>query len=311
MTVADGYASSTWPVATTLFVIASGGAALWLLAAWWTGKLVHRPPRLTPPRALIRLGRATPDDLSMAYEASVYQVEDAKQPGHSLELAAWTIPSAGDVMVLLLHGYGDSRSGALPWAKLWHDLGCRVVLVDLRAHGESGGKTSDGGVAETEDVSHLIDQLRHERPVDRLILAGVSFGAMVAASVAARRDDVTGLVLDSPIDNWFDATRRWGDLYSLPPSGAAAHRLRTRWSCPSALLPAATHTARDLAAADVPTLLVLPTRDVLLPEDRAEQIASASKKAQVWRPDARHNEAIAVLPGEYREQAKQWLHQLG
>ena len=315
MIAAAGYATSVWPYASTALLVLLGGVGTWLAAIWWTGRIIHRPPRLTPPRAMMRLGRATPEDLGMAFEERTWEVEDVLRPGEHVRLAGWVIqPEPRQAqrppdMVLLLHGYGDSRAGALPWAKVWSGLGCRVVSIDLRAHGESGGAASDGGVAERADVSRLIDALRLERPDMRLIVAGISFGAMVAAAVAARRDDVVGLVLDSPIDTWQRATRRWGRLFSLPPPGDLAHRLRLRWSCPSALSDGRLDTRRDVAAAGVPTLLILPRHDVLLPNEAAE-VLSAAPAATVWRPDVGHNEAISLRPADYAERAENWLAEL-
>src|SRR5206468_2587681 len=71
---------------------------------------------------------------------------------------------------------------------------------DLRAHGQSEGAYSTAGFFERHDVNQVIDQLLSQRPQQtrQLLLFGVSLGASVAAATAALRDDLGGIVLDSP-----------------------------------------------------------------------------------------------------------------
>ena len=128
---------------------------------------------------------------------------------------------------MFLHGYGDSRAGALPWALAWHAAGLGVILPDLRAHGQTGGKMAGGGAWEVDDLHRLIDaaRSRHGEALGPLFVAGLSFGGFVAAGCVADRDDVAGLVVDSPILAWPDAATRWRRLFSLPPPGGDRLRL--------------------------------------------------------------------------------------
>ena len=192
---------------------------------------------------------------------------------------------------MLLHGYGDSKSGALAWAPAWWSLGFDVLVPDLRAHGESGGRFSTGGAVEPKDVAALLDQLYADGPV---VLAGISFGGLVATRAAALRPDVVaGVVLDSPILSWADATARWGELYAMPPAGAAAHRARlrlaARWFGFEQDDPPLDET---LAALACPSLAILPTRDAMLDADARQRIgAAATATVEV---DAGHNLALAA-----------------
>lgn len=196
--------------------------------------------------------------------------------------------------------------------RCWHELGFNVLLPDLRAHGDSGGTRSTGGVAERQDVLRLVDDLRHRRPLEtrQLYLAGISFGAMTAAAAASRASGLEGLVLDSPIDHWMGATRRWGALFSLPPAGRLAHRIRMWMADGTSSEPP--DTAHDVALAQVPTFAILPRHDVLLPDAEGDAIAAAVEAVQrgtVWRPEVGHNEAIVAHPGDYVDRLATWLDQ--
>lgn len=98
--------------------------------------------------------------------------------------------------VVLVPGMGDLRS-------TWRDLtgplvaaGYRVVVTDLRGHGDSDATfTQHGDVATAHDLLALVEHLGGGPAV----LAGNSMGASAATWAAAERpDQVAGLVLVSP-----------------------------------------------------------------------------------------------------------------
>ena len=96
---------------------------------------------------------------------------------------------------------------------MFHSLGFNILAIDLRAHGESGGTYCTGAFFEREDITQVIDQLKAARPgeTSQLVLFGVSLGAAVAAAVAARRDDIAAVILESPYSDY----RRAVDAHSI------------------------------------------------------------------------------------------------
>lgn len=314
-----GYAEGAWPWVGLVLLLLMAAAVTWVLALLWTTRLIHLPPRLTPPRALARLGRSSPADLGLAYEAQDFEVRDSANAvtNRPLAVAGWWIAAPHDRpergSCILLHGYGDARSGALAWAPVWHAAGFNLLLPDLRAHGDSGGTHSGGGVWERDDVHHLIEALRAARPTETetLVLAGISFGGLVASAVAAERDDLAAVVLDSPIASWPDATRRWGDLFSLPPPGATKLRFRlAQWL--HRLDFSETIVATTLPRITAPLLLILPQHDVFMSGEEAEHLADLAAAREgalthLWKPDATHNAALPTEPGEYARKVEDFL----
>lgn len=62
------------------------------------------------------------------------------------EIGAWLVADPGDVCsILLIHGIGASRSACLSRAKLLAAQGCSVLMISLRAHGDSTGDFNDMG----------------------------------------------------------------------------------------------------------------------------------------------------------------------
>ncbi len=306
---AAGYASDVTPFLWAGLFLVLIGVGVWLLATVLTAILVRRPPRLTPVRAAYRLGRSSPQDIGLAFEEETYEVEDVARPGRKLRLAAWWIPpptdGPRDTICVLLHSYGDARSGALAWANLWHARGFGLLLPDLRGHGDSDGTRTGGGVWEVHDVHRLLDQLLARRPSNRVVLVGVSFGGLVAAEIAATRDDIAAVVLDSPIRTWRTGVDHFSRLLGLPPQDRLARRLRGRLcSVPGTPL----DTADALGRLRVPTLVILPTQDTLVSPADADAMAATSKL--VWRPETRHNQAVVESPAEYAAQVDSLLQKV-
>ena len=193
--------------------------ALFLLvvAVFWSGVLIVfmgrtllRPPRMTDAKALYRLKRLSPEDLGLAFTAKYFTIRDT-HTGEPLSIAAWWIAAASpsDKSVILVHGYGDAKVGGIAWAPLWHGLGFNVLAVDLRAHGDSGGRNCTAGFYERDDLDQVIDAMRAEKPAaaQTLVLFGASLGAAVVAATAARRADLAAVVMESPYADYRSAVR--------------------------------------------------------------------------------------------------------
>src|SRR4051794_32371131 len=136
-----------------------------------------------------------------------------------LDLGAWLVRGAEDEApsVLLLHGNGASRSARLGRASIWASQGLSVLLVSLRAHGDSSGEFNDIGYGARNDVLAAVDFLSRRRPGRPVIIHGTSLGAAAATFASrhlARR--VAGYLLESPYQDLKIAVRNRTEI-SLPP----------------------------------------------------------------------------------------------
>ena len=221
------YLSAALLLAAVLLAVGALLAAATVALMAWS---LLRPPRMTDGKAAWLLQRLSPGDLGMAYEDAGFTVRDPRT-GEPIRMAGWWIPcaaggasgapggaGASDRTVVLLHGYADAKVGAIAWAPVWRKLGFNVLALDLRAHGESGGRESTAGFYERHDVDQVIGQLRAERPATtrHLVLFGASLGAAVAAATAVLRDGLSAVVLESPFTDFRSAARTHMDLLGLP-----------------------------------------------------------------------------------------------
>jgi pimeloyl-ACP methyl ester carboxylesterase len=81
--------------------------------------------------------------------------------------------------VILAHGAGGSREGMRGTARMLAAHGYGVLALDLRGHGESGGRTNRLGWQGTEDVRAAVNFLDRQDDVQRIGALGSSLGGEV------------------------------------------------------------------------------------------------------------------------------------
>src|SRR5438552_4200239 len=193
------------------------GAAVLMMA-----RMLLRPMRMSDARAAWLLKRLSPGDLGLAYESLRFDIRDAQNATTRLSIAAWWIahPNNAGKTVVLIHGYGDAKVGAIAWAPTWHSLGFNILAIDLRAHGESGGKYCTAGYFERHDLNQVLDQLlaAHASAARTLVLFGVSLGAAVALATGAIREsnDIDAIIVESVFADYRHAVMRHAQIMNMP-----------------------------------------------------------------------------------------------
>jgi pimeloyl-ACP methyl ester carboxylesterase len=105
------------------------------------------------------------------------------------ELAVWDLAGDGlDAPVVVLpHCWGCSHEIWLPVARRLQEQGVRVVLYDQRGHGASTRGTSPLAI---ETLAHDLTAVLEATDVRDAVLAGHSMGGMTIMSLATHRPDV-------------------------------------------------------------------------------------------------------------------------
>ena len=171
------------------------GLVVYVLAlVWHTMRRLRRPPRRTYVSAV---ARGKPGDPSEALNGRAYETWAMRSDG--LDLPVWDV--AGDdpdgPVVIMVHGWGDARVGALARLPAIVPAASRVVMLELPGHGEAPGKCSLGA-REVEDLCGLVERVREG---DRkLVVFGWSLGAGVAIAAGAGTcsEQIDGIVAEAP-----------------------------------------------------------------------------------------------------------------
>jgi pimeloyl-ACP methyl ester carboxylesterase len=277
--------------------------------------MLLRPPRMTDGKALYILRRMSPGDIGLPFEPLEFTSRTAA--GKPIRIAAWWIATAAaaDRTCILIHGFGDAKVGALAWAPVWRSLGWNLLLVDLRAHGESEGVHCTGGHFEREDLDAVIDALRARRPqaTKRIALFGVSLGGAVALATAARRDDLDAVIADATFADYRRAAMVHGRLIGAPLVHLTP--LAIRWA--ERIAAARFDDVRPLdtiRASRCPVMLIHGDADPFVLDDDVIAMTTSlrtrgeERDVHVIVPGAGHCMAIVADPKAYEERLGAFLH---
>ena len=104
-------------------------------------------------------------------------------------------------ILLLVHGFGRSRLTWLPHLEEWRNRGSRVVMIDLRGHGEALPDGAGLGDADVDDLVALVEVLSPARRTGRpVVVVGRSLGASVGILAAAEAEAIHGVMAVAPYE---------------------------------------------------------------------------------------------------------------
>lgn len=101
-----------------------------------------------------------------------------------------------------LYGGAMNNKVVTTLAKTMRSLGIATIRFNFRGVGQSAGSYAEG-IGESEDLLAVLDWVKQVRPLDKVFLAGFSFGSYVAARVADQWP-VSQLITVAPPVNHFD-----------------------------------------------------------------------------------------------------------
>jgi pimeloyl-ACP methyl ester carboxylesterase len=231
-------------------------------------------------------------------------------------LRGWKVKAAhpNGKWVLLLHGRSQNRLSMLGYAKFLLSSGFSVVMMDARAHGESGGTISTYGHVERYDVKAVVDALTASEPVDHAYALGESMGAAVALQAAAADPRIEAVVAEGAFRNlhevMFDyAGLRWsaflGKTLFRPAAILAVHEAEQQAGFKfDDVSPEASVSERKF-----PIMLISGLSDHNIPKRHAEAIYSAaSGPKELWLvPKAHHQGALQTAPQEFQQRVLRFL----
>jgi uncharacterized protein len=111
----------------------------------------------------------------------------ALQGADGTTLRGWYVPSRTGAAVIALHGTESNRNGVAPHARMLARHGYGVLAVDLRGHGDSGGRSTSVPWMLDDDLDSAIAWLSRRDDVDdRRIGAAGSPSAAPARAAGGR-----------------------------------------------------------------------------------------------------------------------------
>jgi hypothetical protein len=149
--------------------------------------------------------------------------EVAFDASDGVHLSGWYRPTRNGATLLVLHGGGGNRTGAVAHARLLARHGYGVLLYDARGRGRSEGQQNAFGWGWTKDIAGAIAFLKRRPEVDpaRIGGLGLSTGADALIQAAGLGADLRAVVADGAAAESFEDWRRLQGITALTPMFAA------------------------------------------------------------------------------------------
>jgi alpha-beta hydrolase superfamily lysophospholipase len=236
------------------------------------------------------------------------------------ELRGWKVrpAAANDEWVMLFHGVSDNRTGNLGHAEFLLRHGYSLVMMDSRAHGESGGSMATYGWKERYDTVAITGALFATEHVQHLYALGVSMGAAIALQSAAVEPRIQAVAAEDPFANLREVSYDHAGLRMSPLLGKTLFRPAVIVAMNSvekegSFSPDDVSPEKAVAARAFPVLLLCGTRDHAIPCRHAERIyAAATGPKSLWVVDgAEHASALGTAPAEYERRVCEFFEAAG
>ena len=237
-----------------------------------------------------------------------------------IPLKAWWLPASGTPRgaVIIAHGIDHTRQAMLPRAAFLVHGGYDVLAIDLRGHGESGGRIVSPGLLEARDILGALRFIRSRGNNEPVALLGVSYGAGASLIAASESPEIAAVISDSAFPSgkdvsddiarhyvhdsrmnfWVRALSLASSLPGVARATALTYYLRSGIYLGPELLSLIPFAGRI----HIPTLIISGGRDWIVPTEKARQVLSAipdNRKEFLVIPDAVHDTAYSVAPTLY------------
>ncbi len=239
---------------------------------------------------------AIPDELvNTAQEVSL-------QTSDGITLSGWYIPPQNGTVIIALHGGGSNRLGVLPHALLLIEQRYGMLMMDMRAHGASGGQVFVDGWQSPIDVRAMVDYLRSRPEVEHIGALGLSMGAISILHGGAENKAIEAFIADGTgvgaIEDLLDPLIPHPAIaWLLVPDYWMSYHFMALFSGHT---PAPSLREQVRRIAPRPILFIAGAESMWEPELAAQYALSAGDSAEVWViPNAGHTGGIVTAPSEY------------
>lgn len=114
---------------------------------------------------------------------------------------------ASNKTIIFVHGYQSNAFNNFSTAMIdFLNWGYNVLLIDQRAHGDSGGRFTTLGCKEKEDLQLWIDYIDRKIEITDIIVYGISMGATTVGYTAEniKTNKVKGLIMEAGFPCFYD-----------------------------------------------------------------------------------------------------------
>ncbi len=263
-----------------------------------------KPWRMVPSENAWRFPKGyLPEDYGLKAEKIAIQTPDG------ITLSAWLVNSHLDTTyatVVQLHGISNCKETNFPRASILADSGYASLLLDLRAHGESGGDYCTFGYFEKNDLKAVADTLSQRMPGRPMAIWGASLGGAIALQAMAADVRYSFGIVESTFDEYPKVVEEYGAdyMFGMRPQWLI-HRVLQQSGAIAHFDPKAVNPVMAAAQIDRPVLFIHGDKDSRIPKEfnmrNYEAVRNAEKQwvlvpngghKNLWEKDGEHLKGV-------------------
>ena len=230
---------------------------------------------------------------------------------NGIKLEAWYMKSdSAKGTVILFHGLNSNKGNILAEAFEFISFNYNIMLVDLRAHGNSEGTISTLGSKEAEEVKLAYDHIL-KKGEKNIVLWGMSLGAVIITKAIWQYDiQPRKIILEMPFDRLQDHIRARARVSGFP--GEPFGFFVTFWTGIEQGFWGYSHTtSRYAKKINCPVLLQWGNNDEYVLNNETERIFasinSSKKKLEVYE-GAGHQPLLSNNPIKWQQTVNGFLN---
>lgn len=251
-------------------------------------------------------------DIEAFHELEKLELFMVGHRGHKIH--GFLIPGKREKTVIISHGYTLSLAGSIKYAEMFLNRGYSVFIYDHRNHGLSTRSFTSFGHYESEDLKHIIANLRkRSKNKVKIGLMGESLGAATVLQYIGKHDDVDFVIADCPfsdVKDLFDYRMKYdygvGSKLIINATSLLS-RLLQGWSFRVA------SSKGKMKNVLTPTLFIHGEEDRYIPKEMTIDMYN-EKSVNKWlyiAPEARHAKSFSQNPVAYKERVYAFLEEIG
>jgi uncharacterized protein len=229
---------------------------------------------------------------------------------NGIKLGAWYCAGRTDKpLVILFHGYSGEKSGTLPEAKIFLEMGLSVLLVDFRGSGDSTESYTTVGFDEAEDVVAAVRYARMHLPQREVVLYGQSMGAAAILRAVSRygvRPDA--IIVEAVFDKMLNTVRHRFEAMGVPSFPSA--ELLVFWGGRQAGFNGFAHNPVQYSASvTYPILFLHGATDARAHIEEARRVFAAVPAPKRFKefPAIGHEASVVRFPADWSETVGRFL----
>ena len=267
------------------------------LTSFFTGIKIPRPLTLQYPKG--------------NYDSIQITIDSKKH------ICAWVLKtdSAKKGIVILFHGYLDTKSLLLDYAYEFNNMGYDALLIDFMGSGCSSGNRTTIGYKEAEDVKATFNYVKENMKEKNIILMGFSMGA--AAVLKAQHYynlPANAIIAEASYGRLLDTIRARAQIMGLGKLSTPGAYLFSFWMGVTNNIDAFGMKPEEYAKnIYIPTLIACGGKDQYIPQDETMRIfnnLNSKHKTLKFYPECKHELYIYKYADEWRKSVKTFLNKV-